>query len=458
MSVFDSDDTIVAIATPFGQGGIGVVRVSGPAAAEVGLAILDRGRPLEPRRATIARVVGENRDRIDEVVATFFAGPHSYTGEDVLEVSAHGSPVILRDIVRAAMRAGARLAEPGEFTLRAYLRGRLDLVQAEAVGDLVAAVTPIQARAAFDQLDGTLTGAIAKIDLQVFDLVARFETSLDFPEEGYHFVAAGEAEGALVEIAEAIDRLQAEARRGRLIREGRQVALLGKPNVGKSTLFNYLVGANRAIVTEIPGTTRDLVTEVADFEGIRLGFVDTAGFAESLDVIEQEGVARARLAMSAADVSLVILDRSNELEAIDERILGWTQGKPRLVVVNKTDRPACWPPARLGGVGPLVEVSLRTGEGLDGFRDAFMEVLGVSGGVPRDVPLVTNVRHQALLEQARASVQRALAGVRDAGTSFSEEFVLADLAAARQALESITGQRVAEDVLREIFSRFCVGK
>ena len=263
------------------------------------------------RRARISGVP------IDSVIATSFPGPHSYTGDDVVELSAHGSPVVLREIVRAAVRAGARLAGPGEFSLRAFLNGRMDLVQAEAVVDLVDAVTPVQARVAFDQLDGTLTGEIAKLDARLFDLAARFEASLDFPEEGYHFVGPEEAAAELEAVASGIRVLLAQAGQGRLIREGRTVAVLGKPNVGKSTLFNYLVGADRAIVTDIPGTTRDLVSETTDFEGIRLSVVDSAGITESSDVVEIEGVTRSKRLMAACDVSIVILDRSSGLESID---------------------------------------------------------------------------------------------------------------------------------------------
>ena len=217
----------------------------------------------------------------DQVVATYFPAPHSYTGEDVVEISAHGSPVVLRQIVEDSMQAGARLAEPGEFTLRAFLNGRIDLIQAEAVADLIDAVTPLQARAAFDQLEGTLTERIAEIDRELFDLIARIEASLDFPDEGYHFVAAGEAVTSLRALEHQLATLLCESKRGRLIREGAQVAIAGKPNVGKSSLFNALLRAGRAIVAPIPGTTRDLVTETADIEGLRLELIDTAGIRDA---------------------------------------------------------------------------------------------------------------------------------------------------------------------------------
>ena len=326
--MFSTSDTIVAIATPPGRGGIGVVRLSGADAHRIARALIARARPLVARHATFAVVryardvascssAGDATSAIDQVVATYFPAPHSYTGDDVVELSAHGSPIVLSTMVEAAVGVGARLAEPGEFTLRAFLNGRIDLPQAEAVADLIDAVTPLQARAAFDQLNGTLTQTIAEIDAELFDLIARLEASVDFPDEGYHFIDPGALAAAIGVIRERTATLLAESSRGRLVREGLEIVIVGKPNVGKSSVFNALAGAARAIVTDIPGTTRDLITELVDVDGLGVTLVDTAGLRPTSDVIEAEGVARSRLAFAAADLTLVVLDCSRPLDADD---------------------------------------------------------------------------------------------------------------------------------------------
>ncbi len=450
--MFSPADTIVAIATPPGRGGIGVVRISGPLAHEVTATVAGRSAPLAARHATLTDIRVDGI-AIDRAVVTFFPGPHSYTGEDVVEISAHGSPIVLRGIVEAAMRAGARLAEPGEFTFRAYLHGRMDLVQAEAVRDLVDAVTPLQARAAFDQLEGTLTGRIREIDTALFELSARVEASLDFPEEGYHFIAPGSAAEEILAICRQIEVLLADARRGRLVREGAQVAILGRPNSGKSSLFNRLAGSGRAIVTDIPGTTRDLVTEVIDIEGMAITLIDTAGLhGAPSDAVEQEGIARARAAEQIADLAIIVLDRSRPLTPDDEHLVAATTGRARLVIANKSDLPGCWSADALA-VTPI-HLSATTGEGVDHLRRAIGTALS---GTERlhDTPAVTNARHVDLLSKAGAVLQRAARAARD---RTSEEFVAADLAEARALLEEVTGARTADDVLEEIFGKFCIGK
>jgi tRNA modification GTPase len=471
---FSTSDTIVAIATPPGRGGIGIVRLSGSRARRVVEALLTRRRELEPRRATVTRIrasrpartldgAGASRpcdslfaETLDDVVVTFFPGPRSYTGEDVVEIGAHGSPVVLRAIVTAAMAAGARLAEPGEFTLRAFLNGRIDLPQAEAVADLIDAVTPLQARAAFDQLQGTLTAAIARLDAVLFDLIARLEASIDFPDEGYHFIEPSAIAAEIDRLTEQTAALVAEGGRGRLVRDGFQVTIAGRPNVGKSSLFNALAGAARAIVSETAGTTRDLVSETVDIGGLRVTLVDTAGLDEARDGVEAEGMARAKRAVAVSDLTLIVLDRSSRIEQPDRDIIRQItdiKGLDCIIVANKCDQPEAWNGAEIASAVP---VSALTGAGMDDLSRRIAAVLEVDRLA--DPPAITNVRHTALVRDAHQSLLRARDAALAEGGALPEEFVLADLQQARAALEHVTGRRTSDDVLTHIFSRFCVGK
>jgi len=471
--VFSTTDTIVAVATPQGRGGIGVVRLSGPDARVVAERLITRRAPLQPRHATLTRIRSAADSipsaphvspdsatatappgAIDQIVATLFPAPASYTGEDVVELSAHGSPVVLGAIVTAAIRSGARLAEPGEFTLRAFLHGRIDLLQAEAVADLIEAVTPLQARAAFDQLEGTSTRAIAAIDAALFDVIARLEASVDFPEEGYHFVEPASLASAIDDLIVRTGALVTSARRGRLIREGFQVAIVGRPNVGKSSLFNALAGAARAIVTAVPGTTRDLVTELVDVEGLPVTLIDTAGLRATEDPVEVEGVDRARHTLAVADLVLVVLDGSQPLTGNDREILSQTTNYKRLIVINKLDLPPCLEGEPLPA--PVAAVSSATGDGIAALKARVAGALDVE--VCRDRPPMANVRHIALLDRALEAMARARAAAFTDGHSLSEEFVLVDLQTARASLEEVAGRRAPDDLLAEIFSRFCIGK
>jgi tRNA modification GTPase len=458
--MFSPDDTIVAIATPEGRGGIGIVRLSGPDAYAAATSLLTRTQKLDARRATFTRLSKQGAGGValgDEVVATYFPSPHSYTGEDVVEISAHGSPVVLQGIVRRAIASGARLAQPGEFTLRAFVNGKRDLVQSEAVADLIDAVTPLQARTAFDQLEGSLTSRIAGIDATLFDLLARLEASLDFPDEGYHFVEPDTIAREVAAIVSDIGALLADADQGRMIREGAHIVIAGRPNVGKSRLFNALAGAERAIVTNIPGTTRDLVTERVDIAGLAVTLVDTAGVRDTLDVVEREGVARADRARDVADLILVVLDASETLTADDRRLLERTQGRARIVVRNKSDlvAPGGEDEAAIAQEEQRsVRVSAATGDGMSDLRTAIAVALTGQESL-RDSVAISNTRHIALLERAR----RHLEDARGAALAASpEEFVLADLQFARQAFDEIVGRRTSEDLLTHIFERFCIGK
>ena len=451
--MFAPDDTIVAVATPPGRGAIGVVRLSGPGTQDI-LRQLVAAAASVPGVARVSRVLvvdAAGRETYDDAVSLFFAAPRSYTGEDVAEISAHGNPLLLEGIVRGAMLRGARLAEPGEFTLRAFLNGKRDLPQAEAVADLIEAATPAQARAAADQLHGTLTARIAAIDAGLFDLLARLEASLDFPDEGYHFVEPATIAERLSGIIDLIDTLLSDAARGRMLREGATVVIAGRPNVGKSSLFNALLGSDRAIVTPIAGTTRDLVAERVDIDGLALTLVDTAGARATIDPIEREGVERSVRARSASSLVIVVLDQSEVLTEDDRRVLEATRAVPRLIVKNKSDLPD-----RCGalGDGVAVAVSAQSGVGIIGVRDAIVRSLTASEPL-RDTPAITNVRHVALLNDARSALVRGRAA---AVSEAPEEFIAADLQQARERLDEIVGKRTSDDVLRHIFERFCIGK
>src|SRR5829696_5935589 len=350
--MFSTTDTIAAIATAAGRGGIGVVRISGPDAHAVAAAVLGRRAALAPRRATFARLrLGDGRTSVgDHVVATFFPAPHSFTTEDTVEISAHGSPVVLAAIVDACVRHGARLAAPGEFTFRAYVHGRIELTQAEAVADLVEALTPLQARTAFDQLEGSLATAICGLSETLLDLTARLEASLDFPEEGYHFIDPEEIRCEVARLRVEVGDLLARADQGRVIREGCRVVIAGPVNAGKSSLFNRLAGLDRAIVAATPGTTRDLLVEAVDLGGVPVTLVDTAGLRQPDGEVEAEGVRRAERAVEGAAVTLLVLDGSQPLLPEHRELLRQTERGSRVVVANKADLPDAWTAAAAGVV------------------------------------------------------------------------------------------------------------
>jgi len=459
--MFSPHDTIVAISTPPGHGGIGIVRVSGPRAQPIARGVLAGAPDLRPRRATFARVLepsSGNGAVLDQVVVTWFEGPASYTGDDVVEISAHGSPVTLGRIVQALVRAGARPAAAGEFTLRAFLNGKLDLPQAEAVADLVEAVTPEQARAACEQLEGRLGRAIGEIEAALFDVQAELEAAIDFPDEGDRFAEPGRIAKALDRAAGRIGGLLAGADRGRLLREGRHAVIVGPPNSGKSTLFNALLGSARAIVAPTPGTTRDVLVERCAIDGVPITLVDTAGLRATCEPVEAEGVARALAAGAAADLLLVVSEAAGGNggapgggpdPAPESRV-------PRICVTTKIDLPpgrAHLPGAARAGARH-VAVSAVTGEGLDGLRRAIVEVLGGSLGA-RDGAEVTNVRHVGLLERAQAAVARARSEVARGG---GEEVIAVEVREALDALQEVTGRRASSALLDAIFSRFCIGK
>lgn len=449
--MFSSDDTIAAIATPEGRGGIGIVRLSGPDALPIATRILARREKLEPRHATLTKVrLDRSASGVgDQVIATWFPAPQSYTGEHVVEISAHGSPVVLRAILESLVGEGARLARPGEFTFRAYLNSRLDLIQAEAVADLVDAVTPLQARVAFAQLEGTLSDQVRRLDAELLDLIARLEASLDFPDEGFHFIEPHEVGGRIGAVLACLDVVLQHSEHGRVVREGAKVAIVGRANVGKSSLFNALLGEPRAIVTGVPGTTRDLVTEQVEIDGLAVTLIDTAGLRSTGDVVEQEGVNRAMGAIEAADLLLVVIDSGDDLDDEDRRLLEDVPSARRLVIASKSDRRSRW------DLEGAIRVSTLTNSGIGTLKQSIVRALS-GGDAWRDTPAISNLRHASLLRRAQHSLRRAQAAAGEHGAP--EEFVLVDLHQARDHFEEVVGARTNEDVLRHIFDRFCVGK
>ena len=459
MTASITNDTIVAIATPPGRGGIGIVRLSGPDAPRLLLPNLQLRSELAPGRARYCAIVDAGA-RLDEGVVTYFAGPNSYTGEDVLEVAAHGSPVILDLLVRRALETGARLARPGEFTERAFLHGRIDLTQAEAVRDLIAAETLYQARVAAEQLGGALSRRLAPVKEQLVELITLLEAGIDFAEDDIDVTPDAEIARRLDTIAGALAPIAASFREGRLVHNGLTMAIVGRPNAGKSSLFNRLVERERAIVTATPGTTRDLVTERISLGGIPVELVDTAGLRETTDEAEWHGIARTESAMADADLVLLLLDataavdteRVLRLPEQDAELLASLEGRSPVVVLNKIDLAR---PARIDGIAvEVAEVSALTGEGVAELRARLLErVRGSSNDA--EGGMLTSLRHYEALQGCTQALARTRTGLEE---QVPHEMLLLDLYAALGQLDQLTGATTADDILNRIFSSFCIGK
>jgi tRNA modification GTPase len=453
-------DTIAAISTPPGRGGIGIVRLSGPQAASIAAQLVILRKPLEHGRARLAKVLdgpGKDAAQIDEALVTFFAAPNSYTAEDVVEIAAHGSPVVLDLLLRRALDLGARLAEPGEFTQRAFLAGRLDLTQAEAVRDLIEAQTLTQARQAASQLGGALSRRVGPVKLALVELIALLEAGIDFAEDDVDVAPQAEIARRIAELTPPLTALAASFARGRIVHDGLTLAIVGRPNAGKSSLFNRLVERERAIVTATPGTTRDLVTERISLDGIPLELVDTAGLREglreSLDEAEQLGIARSREALADAALVLVVLDATQPLNEEEHRLLNAVQGRPALVAVNKSDlAPAQEAPKEVGAI-PALRTSALTGEGLAELRERILAL--ATGGAAAEPGMLTSLRHHTAITTAIAALGSAAQANAD---KIPHEMILLDLYRALWALDSLTGQTTSDDILNLIFSTFCIGK
>jgi tRNA modification GTPase len=455
----DERETIVAVATPVGRGGIGVVRVSGPEALAIVGPLLRLRKPLAAGRVRFAEVLDTATGEVlDEAVVTYFAGPRSYTGEDVVEVAGHGAPVLMEYLLRACCAAGARLARAGEFTQRAFLAGRIDLTQAEAVGDLIEASTLEQARVAARQMGGAVSREVAPVKERLVYLIAGLEAGIDFAEDDIELMQKDQIELHIAEVMEPLRKMERAFAYGRVVREGFRLALVGRPNAGKSSLFNRLLDRERAIVTANPGTTRDPIAERVSMGGVPVELVDTAGLrgfaagGAALDEAEVMGVERSREAMADAAVVVLVVDAGVGMGEEDRAIVEACAGRGLVVVWNKMDLASV---ARemLDGVR-VVETSAVTGMGVEGLRAAVLELLQV-GGLENASVLVTNLRQQQAVVGALAGLEAARGA---AAAGIPHEMVLLDLYGALRELDGLTGVTSTEDVLELIFGRFCIGK
>ena len=463
-----TSDTIVAISTAPGRGGIGIVRLSGPDARAIAGPLLRLRHELSPGRARFGELVdmedgvkpngGQAGGVLDEVVATWFAAPNSYTGEDVVEIAMHGSPVLLEHVVRrcCAGTPKARLAEPGEFTQRAFLAGRIDLTQAEAVGDLIASSTLEQAKLAARQLGGALARQIAPIKAGLLELIATLEAGIDFAEDVIEVAPAAEVVRKFAELRTPLEALERSFGHGRVVREGFRMAIVGRPNAGKSSLFNRLIERDRAIVTPVPGTTRDLVTERVAIDGIPVELVDTAGLRDASDEAERIGIEKSREAMAESDIVLLVLDSTAEMTQQDRDVLAEGIARGVIVARNKVDLfRGSAPELELPpGVASMLTSAL-TGQGISEIRAAILRaVVGNSTGLREDA-MLTNVRQHQAVERAIGGLDAAAAA---ANANIPHEMLLLDLYEALRGLDALTGATSTEDVLRLIFSSFCIGK
>ena len=446
--------TIVALSTPRGRGALAVIRLSGPDAIAIARH-MSGVTDVEPRRATLTTLRRpKDESELDHVLLTCFNAPHSLTGEDVVEISCHGSPAIVRSIIDTTLELGAVLAGPGEFTLRALSNGKINLAQAEAIRDLIAAQTEAAVKQASRQLHGELSNALGPFKEKLLEVIVLLESALEFVEEEIPAPRANEIDHDLAVVSDGVGSLARSYSAGRLLQEGIRVAVTGRPNVGKSSLFNSLVERERAIVTDIPGTTRDTLTEAIDLEGIPVILTDTAGLRETTDDIETLGIERTRRAMSDADLVLLVLDGSTGVGPDDRELLDQTENTHRLVIMNKSDLPGFNVPASCVEELRPITVSARTGDGLATLRAAILASVNGNGSDEGGL-LITNARHYDLLCNTQREIEAAREALRERHT---EELVLVPLHNALKFLGQITGETTTEDILSEIFATFCIGK
>ena len=444
------EDTIAAISTPPGRGGIGIVRLSGSASVAITNTLIALKNDLRPRRAAFGELLDDEGRIVDEVIVTYFAAPQSYTSEDVIEISCHGAPIILRHCLDRAVRAGARLAEPGEFTLRAFLNGRIDLPQAEAVRDLIEATTLYQARIAAQQTQGSVSRRLAPVKAQLLELIALLEAGIDFAEDDISVAPASEILRRLDPILGQTTALARSFRYGNLVRSGFSLAIVGPPNAGKSSLFNRLLEQDRAIVTAIPGTTRDVVSEMAEFSGIPVRVLDTAGIRDAPELIERLGIERSLEAMSDADLTIVVIDGSSSRSADARNLIERARDQGRFIVVaNKCDLTGFRAEENENSVSAL------TGEGIDALRTAILDRLAPRGELEIQGGFITSVRQENLLSEALLMLEKARIAAQ---SGIPHELLILDLYCALNPIDAITGATTADDILNRIFTTFCIGK
>ncbi|MBA7593542.1 tRNA modification GTPase MnmE [subsurface metagenome] len=442
-------DTIAAISTPIGESGIGIVRLSGPDALAVARKVF--ARPLSNRRLVYGHITDpETGEVVDEVLVAYMEAPHTYTREDIVEINCHGGPLPLQRILGLALRYGARMANPGEFTLRAFLNGRIDLAQAESVLDVVQAKTAASLRVAVQGLGGKLSQSLKEVRSQLMGVLAYLTARIDFPEDE---IEGQEVVPILEKARQMLKELISSAEAGVVYRQGVRTAIVGRTNVGKSSLLNCLLRQSRAIVTPVPGTTRDTLEEVVNLKGVPFVLVDTAGIVQSKDLVEALGVERSRRAIEQADFVLLVIDTSEPLKDPDREIIDLLGGKEVVVVANKSDLPS---QADLDGLPwPKVSTSALTGDGLEELEERMVDCVLGGRVFTSDALLVSNPRHKSALERAQSHLEQALSSIE---AQMPDDFVTIDLTAALNALGEITGETVTDELLETIFSNFCIGK
>lgn len=462
---FGDFDTIAAISTPYGTGGVGIIRISGPEAFATAARIFRCRRDIydiKSHTVNHGKIVDPADGRmIDDVLLTKMDGPHTFTGEDVIEINCHGGILVLKNVLSLVLRHGARAAAAGEFTKRAFINGRMDLAQAEAVIDLINSKTDESSRAAAAQLEGKLSEKIANARKGLIQLIARVEAVVEYPEHDIEDITGDIVYEGVLKIKEELRKISEGFEKGRLLREGITAAIIGKPNAGKSSLLNVLAGSSRAIVTDIPGTTRDIIEEYVNIKGIPVRFLDTAGIRETKDPVEAIGIERARGAALSADMAIIVLDGQTGILHEDLEIIKETSGKKRIVIINKTDVAdeeivqAMKTRVRDSGNMPVVITSMTDGTGMDELIDT-IESLFISGNISmNNEVIITNVRHRQLIDDAISSLESAEAA-HTGGLPL--DFVTIDIKEGAEFLGQITGESVSDDVVNEIFSRFCIGK